>query len=111
MRLILVFSLTLLAFTTLAQHSSPRASNLSRIISLNIKDQPLSVVLNKISTAGNFYFSYSGDVLKSDPIISITSQNKTVKEVLTQLFSDEVQLKESGKYIILRSVSRKFRVV
>jgi hypothetical protein len=111
MRIIFVFYFIFLVSTVKAQHSSPQASNLSRNISLNIRDQPLSMVLNKMSAAGNFYFSYSGDVIKSDPLVSISAQNTSVKNVLSELLDDEVEYKESGKYIILRSVSQRFRVV
>jgi hypothetical protein len=111
MRIVFVVCFFLLAGIVNAQHSSPPASNLSRNISLNIKDQPLSMVLNKMSSAGNFYFSYSGDVIKSDPVVSIYAQNTSVKNALSELLDDEVEYKESGKYIILRSVSQRFRVV
>jgi hypothetical protein len=110
MRVLLGFCLLFSCSVVRAQHTSPPGSNLTRTISVDIKSQPLSVVLGKISSAGKFYFSYSGDVLKNDPIVSLSVQHKSVKSCLTQLFDNDVLVLESGKYIILRSVSKRFRV-
>jgi len=94
------------------QHTSPvYRSNLSRNISLNISKQPLRNVLDKISKQGGFNFSYAGALMQKDSIVSLSAQNKTIREVLGQLFQGDVDFKESGNYIILRPASRRFSVV
>ncbi|WP_207425242.1 STN and carboxypeptidase regulatory-like domain-containing protein [Pedobacter sp. SYSU D00535] len=90
---------------TKAQHSSPKFSNLSRNISIRIVNQPLGEVLNRISHAGSFVFSYSGNAIKKDSVVSVAVQNKTVRHVLDELFKGNVEYKESSNYIILKSIS------
>jgi len=94
------------------QHSSTiYRSNLSRSISLNVNKQKLQDVLDKIGRQGGFNFSYSGTILQRDSIVSLSAFNKTIHEVLEQLFQGKVDCKESGSYIILRPASRRFSVV
>jgi hypothetical protein len=107
--------LVLLAFffvPTFAQHTSPvYRSNLLRNISLNINKETLGSTLDRISEQGGFHFSYAGDFLQKDSVISLSVQNKTIREVLEQLFQGNVDFKESRNYIILRPASRRFSVV
>lgn len=109
----LLFILVAFAFAPVfGQHTSPvYRSNLSRNISLNISKQTLQSVLDRISKQGGFHFSYAGAILQKDSIISLSTQNKTIREVLGQLFQGDVDFKESGNYIILRPASRRFSVV
>ena len=109
---LLSFIFTFILSQALSQHTSPVfRSNLSRIISVNVSNQKLQHVLDKISTQGNFTFSYSGSILQRDSIVSIAASNKTIRDVLDQLFRGEVDCRESGDYIILRPAFRKFSVV
>ncbi|PSL47783.1 hypothetical protein CLV51_102643 [Chitinophaga niastensis] len=74
---------------------------LNKTVSLEVKQQPLSVALNQISKQGNFYFSYLSTILPQDSLVSISVKNKTVKQVLDILFEGDYSYKESGNYIIL----------
>ncbi|MEO5995188.1 MAG: STN and carboxypeptidase regulatory-like domain-containing protein [Chitinophagaceae bacterium] len=69
---------------------------------LEVNNQRLDNVLEIISNKGNFYFSYNSNIIKKDSIVSLSLNNKTVKQVLDYLFRGSVEYKESGNYIILR---------
>lgn len=84
--------------------------NLDKLISLNIKAQPVSEVLNKMSKAGEFYFSYSGKLFNQDSVVSLNMQNKPVRDVLDQLFTGKVDYKEIGEHVILRYAANHFTI-
>ena len=88
--------LCILEFTVHAQ-SIP-----DRLISVDIKNQPLNDVLEIISNHGNFYFSYNSNILRKDSIVSITVSNKPLKQVLELLFKNRYTYRISGNYVILR---------
>jgi hypothetical protein len=77
-------------------------SPLAKTISVEIEKQRLDNVLEILSNKGDFYFSYNSTSLKRDSLISLKVRNKTVKEILNQLFTTDYEFKESGNYIIIR---------
>lgn len=84
---------------------------LSRNIPLEVNRQRLDKVLEILSNKGNFYFSYSSSIVKKDSIISINTNNKTLKEVLEQIFSSGYEFIESGNYIIIRKAPIRLTMV
>src|SRR6187402_3176978 len=84
---------------------------LSKNISLDVNRQRLESVLEILSNKGNFYFSYNSNILKKDSLVSIRASNKTVKEILTQLFNNTYEFKESGNYIIIRKTPIRMTLV
>ncbi|CAL1519881.1 STN and carboxypeptidase regulatory-like domain-containing protein [Chitinophaga sp. MM2321] len=92
--------LTLFLTGTLALNVAAQ-SLLSRVVSVEVKQRPLSEVLNTISKQGNFYFSYISNILPQDSLVSISARNKTVRQVLDLLLEGNYNYKESGNYIIL----------
>lgn len=74
---------------------------LERIVSLNFQQERLENVLRKISSEGRFTFSYNSDIIDSERSISQNFRNKTVREVLDEIFAGSIQYKARGKYIIL----------
>ncbi|HEX2847863.1 MAG TPA: STN and carboxypeptidase regulatory-like domain-containing protein [Chitinophagaceae bacterium] len=84
---------------------------LSRNISLEANRQRLDKVLEILSNKGNFYFSYSSSIVKKDSIISINANNRTLKEVLEQIFSSGYEFIESGNYIIIRKAPIRLTMV
>lgn len=76
--------------------------NLSKGVSLNVKQERVSNVLQMLSKAGGFYFSYNGVLFRQDSLVSLNVKNLPVREVLDQLFDGKVDYKENAEYIILR---------
>ncbi|MGB8193084.1 MAG: STN and carboxypeptidase regulatory-like domain-containing protein, partial [Chitinophagaceae bacterium] len=75
---------------------------LNKNISLEVSRQRLDNVLEILSNKGNFYFSYNGNIIKRDSLVSLSASNKTVKQVLDMLLPDNYEFRETGNYIIIR---------
>src|SRR6186713_936529 len=84
---------------------------LNRTISLQVNRQRLDNVLEILSNKGDFYFSYNSNIVKKDSLVSFRASNKTVKEILTQLFNNTYEFKESGNYIIIRKAPIRMTLV
>lgn len=74
---------------------------LERIVSLNFQQERVEVALKKISTQARFTFSYNSDIVDGDRTINQNFRDKTVREVLDEIFAGSIQYKARGKYIIL----------
>lgn len=77
-------------------------SLLDRRISIDVTNQRLSDVLKLISSKGDFYFSYNSSIITRDSLISFSVANRSVKQVLDQLCSNQYQWQQNNNYIILR---------
>ncbi|MNK09403.1 hypothetical protein D3C87_273620 [compost metagenome] len=111
MKLKITLALLLLIGYAKAQMPIPPSKyNLEKRVSIEVKSQQLSEVLNKISKAGNFYFSYSGSLLRRDSLINLSVREAPVREVLDKLFNNKVDYTENGEYIILRYAGNHFTI-
>ena len=86
-------------------HSANSQSILDRRVTFNVNRQRLDDVLFIISNKAGFSFSYNSNILKRDSLVTLNVDNRTVRQVLNQLFSGNYEYKESGNYVILRRVS------
>ncbi|MCU7548967.1 carboxypeptidase-like regulatory domain-containing protein [Chitinophagaceae bacterium LB-8] len=86
-------------------------SNLNKVIPLSASNQRIDNVLEILSNRGNFYFSYNSSIIKRDSVVSIDATNKTVKQILDELFGNGYEFKESGNYIIIRRAPVKLTMV
>lgn len=93
---ILILSL-LLSSALQAQPVPP----LERLISLNLRNEPLNQALATISRAAQFSFSYNPAILNQSRPVTLRVTNRPVREVLGQLFGGSVRLRARGNHIIL----------
>lgn len=84
--------------------------NLSKLVTFNIKQQPVKTVLAQISEAGNFYFSYSGALFQQDSLVTMNVKSMPVRDVLEKMFNGTVDYKENAEYIILRYAVNHFTI-
>ncbi|WP_316814928.1 LA_2272 family surface repeat-containing protein [Pedobacter nyackensis] len=98
------------AYTKAQMPLLPSKHNLEKKVSIEVKDQRIAEVLQKIGRAGNFYFSYSGTLLKQDSLVSLNIRNSPVREVLNKLFNNKVDYTENGEYVILRYAANHFTI-
>lgn len=101
-KLLLLCFLSLIACKICAQQN---AENLSRRVTIKVKNQKIAEVLNQISTSGDFYFSYQGNLFNTDSLVNLSVQNTPVRTILDQLFRGKIDYKENGQHIILRSAN------
>jgi hypothetical protein len=91
--------LFLLIFGSLLVYA--QAPLLERKISVSISNERLDDALRKISKAGDFVFSYNPAILDGARMISFTFVDRSIREVLDELFEGSVRYKARGGYIIL----------
>lgn len=84
---------------------------LEKNVSLEVSRQRLDNVLEILSNKGNFFFSYNSTIIRSDSLITLNAQNRTVREILVQLFGNGYEFRESGNYIILRRAPIRLKLV
>lgn len=94
-----------------AAASSGAQTILNRSISIQVNRQRLDNVLEIISNKGNFYFSYNSSIIKKDSLVSFSFTGKTVRQVLTSIFDESYEFKESGNYLIIRKAPLRITVV
>jgi hypothetical protein len=87
-----------------AQTSIPK---LERKVNISSTNKLPSEILKNIEEQGNFTFSYDPRVIGEQKPVSIQAKNKSVREVLDQLFSGKISYKEKGNHIILVNVVAK----
>src|SRR5687767_5838852 len=104
-RAVLLSTILLFSFAASAQ------SLLNRTVSIVVNRQQLDQVLEILSNKGNFYFSYNSNIIKRDSLVTLSIYNKTVKQIMEQLFPEGYEYRESGNYIILRRTPIKLTVV
>ena len=86
-------------------------SVLEKNVSLEVSRQRLDNVLEILSNKGNFFFSYNSNIIQPDSLVSLSVQNRSVREILTLLFGNSYEFRESGNYIILRRAPIKLKLV
>ncbi len=74
---------------------------MERKVTVSLKGETAASALRKVSLAGGFVFSYNPDILDQDELLTHEFVNRSVREVLDELFKGDIQYKARGRYIIL----------
>lgn len=85
----------------LASHAQQKLPLLERQITISLTNERLNDALRKIGDQGKFNFSYKSSLLDKNERVSYAFVNKSVREILDQLFKGRVEYRERGKHIIL----------
>jgi hypothetical protein len=100
-----------IVITMLVTGTAAGQSNLNKTISLTVSKQPIDQVLEILSNKGDFYFSYNSNIISRDTLITISENNKTVRQLLDMIFKAGFEFRESGNYIIIRRSPIKLTLV
>ena len=82
--------------------SARAQSMLDTPISVQADKKPLGRILEIMEQKGNFRFAYYSKLVAKDSLVSIHTDQSTIKEVLDQLLKNKYEYKESKGFIILR---------
>ena len=74
---------------------------LERTMTISFQEERLEDALNRISKQAGFTFSYNPSILERDQSVTKNFVNKTVREILDDLFEGHIGYKPRGQYIIL----------
>lgn len=90
-----------------AEPLSAQVPFLEKKISIQLIHATAEDALKQISQLGGFTFSYTPQVIRDVKPVTFQLRNKSVREVLDQVFSGEVFYKERGSHVILQKLPRK----
>ena len=80
------------------------AQILDRRVTVAFTNEKVSAILSKIGQQGGFSFSYNSSIIPDDQVATINLADKTVREVLNELFRGSMNYKEKGNHLILSRV-------
>jgi len=98
MKAFLFFAVFLSSWLGFAQQTVPI---LERKISIELSNEPLPSALDRIGRQGGFSFSYNSSIISASQVVTIEVSQKTVREILNQIFKGTIQYKEKAKHLIL----------
>ena len=107
----IALSLMLISTCCLLPSNLTAQELMQKKVNVAIRNQSLSEALSKIERAGGFYFSYNSKLIPRDSLVSITAENKTLEEVLKQLFSERYDYKEYRNYLIITPALRRLSLI
>ncbi len=81
--------------------SQNKSGLLERTVTITLTEERLDVALKKIGQQAGLTFSYRSSLVEEKRRVSFDFQNKTIRQILDEIFQGKLQYKERGKYIIL----------
>jgi hypothetical protein len=75
---------------------------LDRRVTIKVLNKTVGSVLDIISETAKFTFSYSNHVVKESKLISIHAENRTVREVLDDMFNKTLIYQQIGNHLVLQ---------
>lgn len=95
---VFLFCIILVNSSLLGQNAIPI---LERKISIAANNEKITSVLNRIGQAGGFSFSYNSAIISAEQSVSLVIVDKSVREVLNEIFQGTMNYKEKGNYLII----------
>lgn len=95
-------ALALILLVIVAQESVAQSvPPLERVLTIDFSHERIETVLSRIAKDVKITFSYNAAILDSRKEVTESFKEKTVREILEQLFKGTVTYKDRGSYIIL----------
>ena len=96
--------ITILIFVSAQAPSQSKGPILDRKVTLTLTNEKLPNALTRIAKEGGFSFSYNSSFIKEDEMISINATNKTIRDVLNEIFKGSMEFTEKSSHLILNKV-------
>ena len=74
---------------------------LDRVISVEIQNTPIKIILSKIEERASVRFTYNPELIDVSKVVSLSIKKKTVAYGLSLIFDRNVRFKEVGNHIVL----------
>lgn len=91
----------LVFFSVIVGQTQASAGILDRVITVEVKNTPIKIILKTIEDRAAVKFSYNPDFIDENKIVSISIQQKTIGYGLSLIFNKMVRFKEVGDHIVL----------
>ncbi len=96
-----IFMVIFLLSVGLAYGQKENNSALDKKITIEVKNEPVSAILDKISAQAQVFFSYDASLIEADKKVSISVNKKTIRETLDILFDSKFEYKVLAEQIII----------
>ncbi|MEJ0055139.1 MAG: FecR domain-containing protein [Bacteroidota bacterium] len=103
MKLVPFILLTFCSWSALCQTKIPI---LERKVTIGLSNEKLPDALARIAQEGKFSFSYNSSIISNDQTVTLTASNKTIRDVLNDVFNGSMDYKEKSNHLILTKVVR-----
>lgn len=94
-------SLLLWFFSIALLHGQNKTPLLERTITLRASGEKVTSVLTRIGQEAGFSFSYNSSIIPADQTVSVNLIQKSVRDVLNEIFGGSMNYKEKSNYLIL----------
>ena len=91
----------LIVFVLLSFLGNSKTGLLDYVISVDIKDTPIKVILRTIEDLGKVKFSYNPKLIQENKKVNLSIRQKTIRYGLNKIFDGTVRFKEVGNHIVL----------
>lgn len=91
-----------LIFIQINELKADQSLILDRKVTIKVLNKTIGSVLDIISETAKFTFSYSNHVVKESKLISIHAENRSVKEVLDEMFQKTLTYQQIGNHLVLQ---------
>lgn len=98
----LIRNLLLTSLMSLAGLNAFGQDYLHKLIKLNNQQQRLGDVLTEIARQGDFHFSFSSGIIRTDSLVHLKDFHGEVQSILNQLLGDGYEYQQSPKHLIIR---------
>lgn len=96
-----IFLLVFLLSIRVSYGQKENSSVLDKKISLQVKNESISSILDKISTQAQVFFSYDASLIKAENKIDLSITDKTIRETLDVLFDSNFEYHILDEQIII----------
>jgi hypothetical protein len=91
----------LLINSNVSLQAQTRIPFLERTVTMNVANEPIQDVLDKIAQQGQFTFSYNPEILDPKKRITLNYKSRTVREALDHVLGAGLRYKVKGSHVIL----------
>jgi hypothetical protein len=95
----------IILFFSLAINYCQAQSLLEKRITVSLMEEKLPEALKQIGKACGFSFSYNSSIVSAEQRVTVYAVDRSVADILIEIFKGTVSFKEKGKYIILKKVA------
>lgn len=97
----LYLSLFLLFFFVASSNGQNKIPLLERTITIRASGEKVTSVLTRIGQEAGFSFSYNSSIISSEQTVTLNLTQKSVRDVLNEIFGGSMNYKEKSNYLIL----------
>jgi hypothetical protein len=96
-----LFCCLLLMSAGLCSSAQKNIPILERKISITAQEEKVQAVLSRVAQAAEFSFSYNSQIISANQVVTLDVHEKTVRDVLNEIFKGSMNYKEKANYLIL----------